>query len=162
MRVCVIDGRGGGLGRRLIQGLRPSIGHDHELITLATNRAAAAAMREAGVCPVDVGGGAIARTVPAVGVIVASLNVVLPGSMLGEITPGIAEAILRAPARKLLLPVNGCKVEIAGTDAFTLEKLIRHVIDRVQTVLRATRKRLNGILRFAPEQPGHEGLSRPR
>ncbi len=137
MRVCVIDGRGGGLGRRLIQGLLPSIGCEHELIALATNRAAAAAMRRAGGCRVDVGEGAITRTVPAVDVIVASLNVVLPGSMLGEITPGIAEAILRTPARKLLLPVNGCKVEVAGTDAFTLEKLIHHVIDRVRTVLRA-------------------------
>ncbi|HXF91581.1 MAG TPA: DUF3842 family protein [Nitrospiraceae bacterium] len=137
MRVCVIDGRGGGLGRRLILGLLPRIGREHELVALATNRAAAAAMRHAGGCRVDVGEGAIARTVPAVSVIVASLNVVLPGSMLGEITPGIAEAILRATARKLLLPVNGCKVEVVGTDAFTLEKLIHYAIDRVQTVLRA-------------------------
>jgi hypothetical protein len=136
MRLCVIDGRGGGLGRRLIEGLQPYIGHQHELIALATNHAAAAVMRRAGAGQVNVGERAIRQAVHATDMIVASLNVVLPGAMLGEITPGIAEAILRAPARKLLLPVNGSKVEVAGTDTFTLEQLMSSVIHRVQTVLR--------------------------
>jgi hypothetical protein len=136
MRFCVIDGRGGGLGRRLIKGLQPCIGHEHELIALATNHAAAAVMRRAGAGQVNVGERAIRQAIYAADMIVASLNVVLPGSMLGEITPSIAEAILRTPARKLLLPVNGSKVEVAGTETFTLEQLISHVIHRVQTVLR--------------------------
>lgn len=136
MRVCVIDGRGGGLGRKLIKGLKACIGCEHELIALATNQAAAAAMRHAGADRVDVGEGAIARVVPAVGVIVASLSVVLPGALLGEIAPGIAEAILRAPARKLLLPVNGSNIEVAGTEMFTLDQLIHHAIHRARTVLR--------------------------
>ncbi len=120
MRFCVIDGRGGGLGRRLIKGLQPCIGHEHELIALATNHAAAAVMRRAGAGQVNVGERAIRQAIYAADMIVASLNVVLPGSMLGEITPSIAEAILRTPARKLLLPVNGSKVEVAGTETFTL------------------------------------------
>jgi hypothetical protein len=136
MRVCVVDGRGGGLGGRLIERLRPHVTWDHELIALATNQAAGSAMREAGARHVGVGERAIRQTVPTVDVILASLNVVVPGSMLGEITMEIAEAILQAPGRKLLLPLNRAKLEVIGSEARTLEHLIGQTVQRVQALLR--------------------------
>ena len=48
MRVCVIDGRGGGLGSRLVSGLRDTLHLDCQILALGTNLAAAAAMKEAG------------------------------------------------------------------------------------------------------------------
>ena len=48
MRVCVIDGRGGGLGKRVIQGLLAHVGESHEIIALGTNEAATKAMKQAG------------------------------------------------------------------------------------------------------------------
>lgn len=48
MRVCVIDGQGGGLGSRLVRGLRTDLSQEHELIALGTNQVAADAMGEAG------------------------------------------------------------------------------------------------------------------
>ena len=70
--------------------------------------------------------------------ILASLNVVLPGAMLGEVTPGIADAILRAPGRKLLLPINRAKVEVMGVECRTLESVIQHTLQRVRTLLNVT------------------------
>jgi hypothetical protein len=140
MRVCVIDGRGGGLGRRLIAGLQAQLGTQHKIVALATNAVAAEAMKQAGVFSIGVGGRAIAQTVPTVDVIVTSLNLVLPGSMLGEVTPNIVRAILTARAKKVLLPVNRAFVEVVGTENQTLEALIARSLTRVTSLVASARQ----------------------
>jgi putative NADH-flavin reductase len=135
MRVCVIDGRGGGLGRRLVAGLQTALGRQHKIVALATNAVAAEAMKQAGACSIGVGRQAIAQTVPSVDVIVTSLNLVLPGSMLGEVTPDIVQAILTARAKKVLLPVNRAFVEVVGTEDQTLEALIARSLARVMSLV---------------------------
>jgi Domain of unknown function (DUF3842) len=136
MRLCVIDGRGGGLGKRLVQGLLAHLGEADELIALGTNEAATRAMQLAGANRIGTGEQQIRQTVPTVEVIIASVNLILPGAMLGEVTPGIAGAILDAPARKLLLPINRVRVEVVGVEAPTLQELINRTIHRVQALLR--------------------------
>lgn len=138
MRLCVIDGRGGGLGRRLIQGLLAHVGEPHEIIALGTNEAATRAMTRAGASRSGTGEERIKQTVLTADVILASLNLVLPGAMLGEVTPGIACAILGAPGRKLLLPLNRAQVEVVGAEALTLEHLIGRTVGRVQALLKSS------------------------
>ena len=82
-----------------------------------------------------IGPRAIVDTVPTVDVIVTSLNLVLPGSMLGEVTPGIAGAILGARAKKVLLPVNRSRVEVVGAGHITLDRLIVHSVHRVRSIV---------------------------
>jgi hypothetical protein len=138
MRVCVIDGRGGGLGRRLVAGLQTELGRQHNIVALATNAVAAEAMKQAGACAVGVGTEAIAQIVPTVDVIVTSLNLVLPGSMLGEVTPDIVRAILTARAKKVLLPVNRAFMEVVGTEDQTLDSLIAKSLSRVTSFVGST------------------------
>jgi hypothetical protein len=135
MRVCVIDGRGGSLGSRLVSGLQTEFGRTHSIVALGTNRAAATAMKQAGATEVGVGSRVIADTLPTVDVIVASLNVVLPGAMLGEVTPEIVHAVLGAKAMKVLLPLNRARVEIVGAEAGTLETLITQSLSRVRSLV---------------------------
>jgi hypothetical protein len=135
MRVCVIDGRGGGLGKRLVAELRMCMGNRHDIIALGTNQAATAAMQKAGATESGTGERRIQQTLPTADFVLASLNLILPGAMLGEVTPGIAGAILSAPGRKLLLPINRAHVEIVGAEAFTLEHLISRTVQRVQVLL---------------------------
>jgi hypothetical protein len=135
MRVCVIDGRGGGLGSRLVAGLQSELGLAHSIMALGTNTVAAAAMKQAGATQVGVGPRAIADTLPTVDVIVSSLNFVLPGAMLGEVTPEIVHAILGARATKVLLPLNRARVEIVGAGASTLESLITQSLSRVRSLV---------------------------
>jgi NAD(P)-dependent dehydrogenase (short-subunit alcohol dehydrogenase family) len=138
MRVCVIDGRGGGLGRRLVAGLHAELhGGQHKIIALATNAVAAEVMEQAGASCIGVGSEAIVRTVPTVDVIVTSLNLVLPGSMLGEVTPDVVHAILTARAKKVLLPVNRAFVEVVGTEDQTLDALIARSLSRVTSLVAA-------------------------
>jgi hypothetical protein len=139
MRVCVIDGRGGGLGSRLVAGLQSEFGQVHNIVALGTNTVAAEAMKRAGATQVGVGPRAIAGTLPTVDVIVASLNLVLPGAMLGEVTPEIVLAILGARAMKVLLPLNRVRLEIVGAGACTLDALITDSLSRVRSLVSSTR-----------------------
>ena len=140
MRVCVIDGRGGGLGSRLVAGLRLELGQAHNIVALGTNNVAAAAMKRAGATQVGAGPRAIADTLPTMDVIVSSLNLVLPGAMLGEVTPEIVHAILGARATKVLLPLNRARVEIVGAGAPTLEALITQSLSRVRFLVNSVRQ----------------------
>jgi len=139
MRVCVIDGRGGGLGRRLVAGLQTELARSHSIVALGTNGAAAEAMKQAGASSVGVGSRAIAETVPTVDVILTSLNLLLPGAMLGEVTPEIVKAILDARATKVLLPVNRARLEIVGTEDRALDVLIARSLSRVSLLVGSAR-----------------------
>jgi hypothetical protein len=139
VRVCVIDGRGGGLGSRLVAGLHSELGPAHHIVALGTNKVAAAAMKQAGAVQVGVGSRAIAGTLPSVDVIVASLNLVLPGAMPGEVTPEIVQAILGARATKVLLPLNRVRLEIVGAGTCTLETLITESLSRVRSLVNSAR-----------------------
>ena len=135
MRVCVIDGLGGGIGAQLIQRLRGVVGVSNELVGLAMTRAAAQTMSKAGANHVAIGEWAILRSIQEADVIVGSLGVVLPGSLSGEVTPDVAMAVLRAHGRKVLLPINRHRVEVVGADAPTLQPLIEQTVRRVQALI---------------------------
>jgi hypothetical protein len=136
-QICVIDGRGGGMGSRLVAGLIPQLGHAYDVVGLATNEVAAEAMKQAGATRVVVGAKAIAGAVPAADVILGTLNVVLPGAMLGEITSEIVIAILSSGAKKVLLPVNRSQVEIVGAGDQKLGQLITLSLERVCSLVAA-------------------------
>lgn len=135
MRICVIDGRGGGLGSRLIERLLPVIDDRHEVVALGTNQVAADMMTKAGARSVAIGEWEILRTVQEADLILGSLSLVLAGSFLGEVTPEIATAIVQTRARKLLLPLNRVGVEVIGTCSPTLDPLIDQTVRRVESIL---------------------------
>jgi Domain of unknown function (DUF3842) len=135
MRVCVMDGQGGGIGGQLIQRLRDVVGASDELVGLAINRAAAQTMTKAGATHVTIGEWAILRSIQKADLIIGSLGIVLPGSLSGEVTPEVAMAVLQAHGRKILLPINRHRVEVVGADAPTLGPLIEQTVRRVQALL---------------------------
>ena len=135
MRVCVMDGQGGGIGGQLIQRLRDVVGASDELVGLAINRAAAQTMTKAGATHVAIGEWAILRSIQEADLIIGSLGIVLPGSLSGEVTPEVAMAVLQAHGRKILLPINRHRVEVVGADAPTLGPLIEQTVRRVQALL---------------------------
>ena len=108
------------------------LGEDNDIVALGTNTVAAAAMQQAGATQVGVGSRAIVDMLPTVDVIITSLNLVLTGAMLGEVTPEIAQAILSAWATKVLLPLNRARVEIVGSGDYNREALITQSLSRVR------------------------------
>ncbi|MDF0676451.1 MAG: DUF3842 family protein [Nitrospira sp.] len=138
-QICVIDGRGGGLGGRLVTGLNLQLGKVCDIIGLGTNTVAAEVMKAAGATRVEVGIEAIVAVVPSAEVILGTLNLVLPGAMLGEITPELVAAVLSSKAKKVLLPVNRAHMEIVGTEDHSLEVLITRSLSRVRRFVSLSR-----------------------
>jgi hypothetical protein len=128
MRICVVDGQGGGIGAVLIKRLKEVYGEEHEVIALGTNAVATAQMMKARANRGASGENAILRTVPQADVILGCLSIVLANAMMGEVTPKMAEAIASAPARKILLPLTQERVEIIGLAPEPLPHLVDKIV----------------------------------
>ncbi|MEG0875274.1 MAG: DUF3842 family protein [Clostridiales bacterium] len=127
MKIAVIDGQGGGIGKHITEKLRRFVAEDTEIIALGTNALATAAMLKAGANEGATGENAIVHMVENVDVVVGVVSILVANSMLGEVTPKIAVAIGSADARKFLLPVNRNAIEIVGV----LKEPLPHQIDKL-------------------------------
>ena len=128
MRICVVDGQGGGMGAALIRRFKEVYLEEHEVIALGTNPLATAQMMRARANRGASGENAIVHTVPSADVILGSISIVLANAMMGEVTPRMAEAVASAPALKILLPLTRAKVEIIGVVPEPLPHLVEQVI----------------------------------
>lgn len=107
MRIAVIDGQGGGIGRAMIEKLHRTLpGESVEIIALGTNALAASVMLKAGADEVAGGENAIVYNAGKVDLIVGTLAILVVNSMLGEFTAAMAQAVAGSPARKILLYLN--------------------------------------------------------
>ncbi len=137
MRICVIDGQGGGIGAAIIKRLKEVYGEDHEVVALGTNAVATAQMMKARANRGASGENAIVRTVATADVILGPLSIVLANSMMGELTPRMAEAIASAAAPKILLPLTQERVEIVGLSPEPLPHLVEKIVsERLKELLR--------------------------
>ena len=127
-KICVIDGQGGGIGSTIIKHLKASYGERNEIIALGTNAIATANMLKAGANRGASGQNAIVHTVHQVDVIIGPISIVLANAMLGEVTPGMAEAVASSTARKILLPLSQEDVIVVGVDSTPLPKLIETLL----------------------------------
>jgi NAD(P)-dependent dehydrogenase (short-subunit alcohol dehydrogenase family) len=130
VRICVIDGQGGGIGAALIKRLKEVYQEEHEVIALGTNAVATAQMMKARANRGASGENAILRTVPTVDVILGPLSIILANSMMGELTPKMAAAIASAPAPKILLPLTQERVQIAGLTPEPLPHLVEKIVSQ--------------------------------
>lgn len=130
MRICVIDGQGGGIGAAIIKRLKEVYQEEHEIVALGTNAIATAQMLKARANRGATGENAIVRTVPAVDVIIGPIAIILANSMMGELTPRMAEAIASAPALKIIVPLTQERVEIAGLKYEPLPHLVEYIVTK--------------------------------
>ena len=70
-----------------------------------------------------------------VDIIVGAMGIVLANSMMGELTPRMAEAIASSPALKYLLPLRTPDVEIIGAPKEPLPHLVDQLIKRIQEII---------------------------
>ncbi len=132
MKIAVIDGQGGGLGCSIIEKLKPRLPQGAQIIALGTNAIATAKMMKAGADSGVSGENAIVWNVYRVDVITGPLGIIIANSMLGELTPKMAEAISSATVPKFLLPVTTCNVEVIGRgDKESLPNLIEQLVEKI-------------------------------
>lgn len=127
MKICVVDGMGGGIGNALIKKIRAAFQEQVDIIALGTNAIATAQMMKAGANKGASGENAVIVTVPKMDVIIGSISIVLANSMMGEMTAAMAAAVASSAAPKLLLPLTQEAVEVIGVSPEPLP----HLVDRL-------------------------------
>ena len=132
MRIAVIDGQGGGIGKSVVEKLRQNFGQDIQILALGTNVFAASAMMKAGADEGVSGENPIVVNVFKVDLIVGTIGIIAANSMLGELTPAMAKAIAESPAKKILIPFNRCNLYIVGSKNVTLQQYIDEVVETVK------------------------------
>mgnify|MGYP003445070158 CR=1 FL=1 len=134
MKLVIIDGQGGGFGRALIAALREG-GFMQEILAVGTNSAATAAMLKAGATAGATGENAVIVNAMHAEVIAGPIGLVLANSMLGECSPAMAAAVAESAAKKILLPVTKCSVQVAGLPEKPLSAYIADAVTRIMTLL---------------------------
>lgn len=135
MRIAVIDGQGGGIGRAMVEKLRGVFGESIDIIALGTNALATALMLKAGANEGASGENAIVLNSLKVDIIMGPIGIIAVNSMLGELTPNMAKAIAESPAKKILIPFNKCNIQIAGVRSESLPYYIDDVIEQIKAII---------------------------
>ena len=136
MKIMVIDGQGGKMGKSIVEQMKKAFPQD-EILAIGTNSTATAAMLKAGADE-----GATGENPAIVGsgtadVIVGPLGIVIADSLLGEITPAMAVAVGQSGAKKVLIPVNKCNNIVVGTEGKSTSDLISEAILKIKEISRS-------------------------
>lgn len=131
MKIAVVDGMGGSIGTQIVLQLRQFLPEDTEIIALGTNAIATGSMMKAKATRGATGENAIVVSIGDADVIMGSLSVIVPNSMMGEVTPVTATAVASAHGRKVLLPISNPPIDLLGINKKPLQALIKEAIDLV-------------------------------
>lgn len=133
VQILVIDGLGGGLGAEVISRLKKI--PDVEIVAVGTNSFATGNMLKAGAHKGATGENAIKICSLDADIIVGPWGIVIPNSLMGEITPEIATAISLSKAIKVLIPVSHPKFILVEESSPPLNRLIDLAIEKVKEIL---------------------------
>lgn len=124
--IAVVDGQGGGIGRQYIESLTKQLPKDLPVIirALGTNSAATANMMRAGATDGATGENAIVKNAGRADIIVGVVAIVVPDSILGELSPKMANAVGQSDALRILIPFDSCNTQIAMLSTGPLQQFI--------------------------------------
>ena len=135
MNILVIDGQGGRLGRKLVEGIRKEF-PEADLTAIGTNSMATENMMRSD-CADHLATGENAVIVGArnADIIVGPVGIATADALLGEISPAMANAVASSAAYRVLIPMNLCRTYVAGVaqgSAAILEDAMAHIREIVQ------------------------------
>jgi len=147
-RIAVIDGQGGAIGSTLIKKIMESYGKDIEVWALGTNAIATTQMLKAGANRGATGENAIRHCVHRVDAVVGPISIMIPYAFMGEVTPGMVEALGLTAAVKILLPFTQEPVIVVGTVSEPLPHQVEDLVEKYLVPLLAAKE--------LPSEPGLE------
>ena len=115
MKILIVDGQGGGIGRQLVEAMKRE--GERDITCVGTNAIATSAMLRAGATRAATGENAVAVACREAEVIAGPVGIVVADALLGEVTPRMAAAVGQSRARKVLIPVNQCGNFVVGVPA---------------------------------------------
>lgn len=113
MKIVVIDGQGGRLGKLLVEKVKSRLPRS-QVYALGTNAIATSVMMRAGADFGATGENPVVCVVADAAGVLGPVGVVVANAILGEVTPAMAQAVGSCRGKKYLIPMNNCGVLVAG------------------------------------------------
>ncbi|MFH1584056.1 MAG: DUF3842 family protein [Actinomycetota bacterium] len=135
IKIAVIDSMGGSIGNQIITQLRQNFGQNLEIVALGTNAIATSNMLKAKANRGATGENAIKITIEEMDLIFAPISVIIANSMMGEITPTIAESIRKFSKKKIFIPLCNPPLNILGVEKKPLPQLINEGIEIIKEMI---------------------------
>lgn len=132
MRILVIDGQGGGVGRSLTEAILKR-DTEVEVVVVGTNATATGNMMKAGRVEAATGENAVCYNAKKADVIVGPIGIIMANAMLGEITPKMSSAISSSEAKLILVPMNRCHAIIVGVQEKKVADYIEEAVEQIFT-----------------------------
>ena len=130
MKIVVIDGQGGRLGRKLAEGIR-KVCPQATLLAIGTNSIATENMMNSGCADhLATGENAVIVACRTADIIVGPFGIATADAMMGEISPAMANAVASSAAYRVLIPMNLCNTYVAGVakgSAAILDDALEHI-----------------------------------
>ena len=134
MIIAVVDGQGGGIGRALVAGIKAELPDVH-VIALGTNSTATGQMLRAGADDGATGENAIVHNMKHVDIVAGVIGILNANSMLGELSPAMANAIGGSDAYKVLLPINRCHIHVVSVEEAPLGVHIENAVKAIKAYI---------------------------
>ncbi len=136
MKILIIDGQGGRLGRSLAEQIRRAC-PDAEITAVGTNSMATENMMKSG-CADHLATGENAVIVGARGaeLIVGPVGIATADALMGEISPAMANAVASSGAYRVLIPMNLCSTYVAGVSGSS-QAILEDAIEHIRKVVEA-------------------------
>jgi len=136
LKIAVIDGQGGGIGKVIVEKLKKTFDEKIHILALGTNSLATSLMLKAGANTGATGENAVVYNVSKVDLVIGPVAIIAANSLLGELTPKMAEAVADSGALKILIPLSKSHIEIAGVVNKPLPHYVDDVVQSVMLKLR--------------------------
>ncbi|MCI9662494.1 MAG: DUF3842 family protein [Lachnospiraceae bacterium] len=142
MNILVIDGQGGRMGSLIVEKIKAS-GIAEKITAIGTNSIATSAMLKAGADRAATGENPVIVNSKRADFIIGPIGIIAADSLLGEITPAMANAVASCSAFKILIPTGRCNRYIAGIQDIPLGGLIDAAVLKLKEELANARGHLH-------------------
>lgn len=132
--VAVVDGQGGGIGSIIVEKLKNEF-KNIKIQALGTNAFATDRMLKAGAHEGASGENALIYNVGKADIIMGVVAILMPNSMMGEMSPSMSEAIGSSEAMKILIPLEKCNIRITMPGSYNIQQYVDYGIGMVKKYL---------------------------
>ena len=132
MKILVIDGQGGNIGRQLVKMILERM-PDSDLRAVGTNSIATANMLKAGAVNAATGENAVIVGCRWADAIIGPLGIVIADALMGEVTPAMAAAVGQSDAARVLIPLNRCETLVAGVKDTSAGVLLEDAVEKLMS-----------------------------